>query len=132
MLLNLTGRSIRIISEDRVTEYRADPHPLPSVVVLTEEAGTADGHQLVLPHSVDVIGLPEPQPGLWLLVMPSVAQVAAAIGRTDVIAPDFSPESVVTTPDGGVILGVRRFVIYSQPADESFIAEEAIAGANGA
>jgi hypothetical protein len=56
----------------------------------------------------DLEGLPDPDDlgTTWIV---SLLCLAGAKGRTDVIAPDTGPDSVVRAPDGQII-GVRRWV----------------------
>ena len=54
----------------------------------------------------DPVGLPEPKCGV-VFVVSSI--VLAATDRSDVVAPDTGPDSVVRSEDGR-IAGVRRFI----------------------
>lgn len=58
-----------------------------------------------------LVGLPEPEEGTMYIVSSIVQDFARGLlGRTDVISPDTSPESVVRDANGKVI-GSRRFQI---------------------
>lgn len=70
------------------------------------DAGVLDGIPVVDCRLGQVTGLPEPVEGTVYIVSPMVS--GAVKGRSDVVAPDTGPASVVRDSDGKIV-AVRRF-----------------------
>ncbi len=60
----------------------------------------------------DIVDLPDPDEGVIYVTSTLVAQAAAARGRTDVVAPDTSPESAVRDQEGRIV-AVRRLQTFA-------------------
>lgn len=84
----------RIISESESVEIPG----LPEVVVVIRPCTSA----------CTVKGLPDPENGVILLASSMVAEASAAVGRTDVYAPD-----QLVRGEGGAVVGCRGLARYS-------------------
>ncbi len=73
------------------------------------DVGTIEGVPVVRKTYIDSEGLPAEEAGMFLIVSVLVLQVGT-LDRSDLLAPDTGPDSVVRDGKGN-ILGVRRFQV---------------------
>lgn len=108
--VNLTPHTINVVNEEgvNVLEVAASGQQA-RVNSSCEVVDTVSGVSVVKTTYGAVDGLPVPEEGVIYIVSVLVAQVAA--GRTDVVAPDTGPQSVVRDAEGK-ILGVKRFMRF--------------------
>ena len=108
--INLTPHNVSILKPDGATLDLAPSGQVARVATQARDAGQLDGIPVVQQTYGDVQGLPNPQDGVAYLVSGLVlSAVKAAGGRSDVYAPDTSPDGAVRD-DGGRIVAVRRLV----------------------
>ena len=109
-LVNLTPHAIRLQLPDGTALDIQPSGQVARVATQARDAGQLDGIPVVQQTYGDVQGLPDPQDGVAYLVSGLVlSAVKAAGGRSDVYAPDTSPDSAVRD-NGGRIVAVRRLV----------------------
>ena len=99
---NLTPHVVRVIGPDGACVRELASVGLARVAVTATAAGTADGLPLVRQTYGQVEGLPDAQPGTWLVVSSLVR--AACPARHDLL----SPGDLVRGPDGQPV-GCRNF-----------------------
>lgn len=108
MIVNLTGHKLRLTDGRGIVVIPADGRA--RVVSQSETAGYVDvdglSHPLVITklHTSEVVGLPEPQPGVLYVVSGLVASQVP--GRDDVVAPG----QIDRDPVNGRVVGCRGFV----------------------
>lgn len=111
--VNLTPHSINVVRDDGSIALSIPPAGTVARVTTQQTVVTQlDGIDVVRTTFGDVDGLPAPQDGTVYVVSTLVLQALKANGvdRSDVVAPDTSPASVVRD-DAGHIVGVRRFQV---------------------
>lgn len=89
---------------------------LARVATSTREIATVDGIPIVATLFGEIVGLPEPQPGVLYLGSTLLAQAAAREGRTDVVSPDTGPTAI---RENGRPVAVIRLQTFSQPEEEA-------------
>ena len=109
--VNLTPHEITLVREDGEVVKIPPSGQVARVKVEQEEIKKVAGIPVVRTKFGGVEGLPEPENGKIFIVSSIVAQAAAKLGRTDVVAPDTSPQGVIRDENGRII-GVKRFQIF--------------------
>lgn len=104
-IINCTPHPVVVVGEKgkNVFEPSGD---IPRLETNTQKAGWIDNIPVVRNTLGEVVGLPEPVDGVVYIVPFLVCQ--ACPDRTDLVAPDTTPESVVRDSDGRIV-GVKRF-----------------------
>jgi len=105
-IVNCTPHPVVWVREDGAKQVFEPSGTVPRLETVTEEAGTIDNIPLVRNTLGKVVDLPEPVNGIVYIVSFLVCQ--ACPDRTDLIAPDTTPASVVRDENGRII-GVKRF-----------------------
>lgn len=107
-IINLTPHAItvRLESGDRVFEPSGQ---VARVATTATPAGEVDGIPVVNQTFGEIEGLPVPEPNTVFIVSSIVLAAAKEAGRTDVIAPDTSPQGVIRDEQGRIV-AVKRFV----------------------
>ncbi len=106
--VNLTPHEITLVREDGEVVKIPPSGQVARVKVEQEVVNEINGIPIVKTTFGDIEGLPEPQEGKIFIVSSIVAQAAA---RTDVVAPDTSPQGVIRDENGRIV-GVKRFQIF--------------------
>lgn len=86
------------------------------VATSTREIATVDGIPIVATVFGEIVGLPEPKPGVLYVASTLLAQAAAREGRTDVVSPDTGPTAI---REDGKVVAVIRLQTFSQPEEEA-------------
>jgi hypothetical protein len=95
MIRNLTPHAITVCGQDGAILRVIPPDgQVARVSVRSTPAGDVDGLPACTDQTGEVTGLPEPVPGVWLLV--SLAVRSALPGRSDLV----SPGDLIRGPDG--------------------------------
>lgn len=89
---------------------------LARVATSTREIATVDGIPIVATVFGEIVGLPEPQPGVLYLGSTLLAQAAARQGRTDVVSPDTGPTAI---REDGQVVAVIRLQTFIRPEEEA-------------
>ncbi len=110
-IVNLTPHEITLVREDGEVMKIPPSGQVARVKVEQEVVNEINGISIVRTKFGDIEGLPEPQDGKIFIVSSLVAQAAAKLGRTDVVAPDTSPQGVIRDENGRIV-GVKRFQIF--------------------
>ncbi len=120
-LVNLTPHSLFMLVGDRMVEIR------PSGQVARVVTAAVHAYDVVVEDPAvpvvflapvfytsfgEIENLPDPERGVVYVTSSLVAQAAAARGRTDVVAPDTSPESAIRNADGQIV-AVRRLQTFA-------------------
>ncbi|MDF9296082.1 hypothetical protein [Geobacillus stearothermophilus] len=111
--INLTPHSINVVRDDGSVVLSVPPSGTVARVATQQTVVCQlDGIDVVRTAFGDVDGLPAPQPDTVYVVSTLVLQALSASGvdRSDVVAPDTSPASVVRNTDGQIV-GVKRFQV---------------------
>lgn len=111
--INLTPHVLNVIGDDGSVVLSVPPSGTVARVATQQTVATQlDGIDVVRTVFGDVDGLPAPQPDTVYVVSTLVLQALrhAGVDRSDVVAPDTSPASVVRNADGQVV-GVKRFQV---------------------
>lgn len=118
-LVNLTPHTVTIVDSQGKKLSIPPEGVVPRVQELHPHVGELnyEGVQIplvraVYPDGQAVQGLPEPQPGVLLLVSRMVFD--ACPNRTDLAVPDTSPGSVIRD-EAGRITGVRQLIVRQVP-----------------
>ncbi|NNV07148.1 hypothetical protein ETC03_12230 [Geobacillus sp. MMMUD3] len=111
--VNLTPHVLNIVRDDGSIALSVPPSGTVARVT-TQQTVVCQlaGVDVVRTVFGDVVGLPDPQDGVVYVVSTLVLQALSASGvdRSDVVAPDTSPASVVRD-DTGHVVGVKRFQV---------------------
>lgn len=103
-VINLTPHKVTLVGPSGESTYM--PEPVPARVEMTQTpVGTLAGWPVMKTTYGRVIGLPEPQEGVWYIVSTIVKDHAKE--RTDLIVPD----SGNAIRKDGQIVGVPGFII---------------------
>lgn len=109
-LLNLTPHALTLVGENGTVTVPASGQVARLAVTRTACAPvTVDGVltlTVTRPTLGDTVGLPEPQPGVVLVVS---AMVAEAAGRADVMSP-----GELLRDEGGKVIGARGLCSYGE------------------
>lgn len=111
--VNLTPHTLNVVRNDGSVMLSVPPSGTVARVA-TQQTVVCQlaGVDVVCTVFGDVDGLPAPQPDTVYVVSTLVLQALKANGvdRSDVVAPDTSPASVVRNADGQIV-GVKRFQV---------------------
>jgi len=110
--INLTQHSINVVRDGSVVLSIPPSGTVARVATFQTVVCQLDGIDVVRTVFGDIVGLPDPQDGVVYVVSTLVLQAlkASGVDRSDVVAPDTSPASVVRD-DVGQIVGVKRFQV---------------------
>ena len=100
-VVRLNGRDITIPPSGQVAR----------VAATAREVAKVGEIPIVATEFGEIIGLPEPEPGVLYLGSTLLAQAAARAGRTDVVSPDTGPTAV---RDGGQVVAVIRLQTFAE------------------
>lgn len=106
-MVNLTPHDVVVQSEDGKTTTISKSGKVARVAVIRTLIGDLSGFPVWKTTYGKVEDLPEPEEGKVYIVALLVLQ--ALLGRTDLVAPDTSPESAVRKD--GIIVAVRGFTV---------------------
>lgn len=103
-LINLTPHRMTILTGEDEWVLRPSESGIPRVETgECEEIGSIGGIPVRTTTLGRVVGLPDPKPGVWLIVSSIVRTHPDAKLRTDLLSPDTSPKSVVRDDDGNIV-----------------------------
>jgi len=106
-IVNLTPHAIVIQTADE-SRLVIESSGVARVSTTSEQVGEIDGIPIRRVRYGEIVGLPDPQPGTIYVTSIVVAQAAAKLGRTDVLAPDTGPDAI--RDEAGRIVAVRGFI----------------------
>jgi len=107
MVINLTPHNV-VVRDENGREVTFPPSGTVARVTVQQTLdGDINGIPVLRNQYGAPEGLPDPQEGVWLIVSSLVLQ--AATDRSDLIAPDTSPQGVIRD-ESGRIVAVKRFV----------------------
>lgn len=112
-IVNLTPHTVNVVDDLGNTIISiASSGNVSRVTTQQTVVGNIAGIDIVRTVFGDVDGLPDPQPDTVYVVSTLVLQALkdSGISRSDVVAPDTSPQSVVRNTDGQIV-GVKRFQV---------------------
>lgn len=111
-LINLTPHEITLVRKDGEKVVIPPSGKVARVRVEQKEVGEIDGFPVVQSEFGEVEGLPEEREGVIYIVSFPVLQALQGT-RSDVVAPDTSPQGAVRDEQGRII-GVKRFQVLRQ------------------
>ena len=95
IVVRLDGRDITIPPSGQVAR----------VAATSREVAKVGDIPIVATEFGEIVGLPEPKPGVLYLGSTLLAQAAARLGRTDVVSPDTGPTAI--RQDGQTVAVIR-------------------------